>query len=96
MNKFFDIMEICNNWHNAKMAGQPWDETRERAEMRKVFDLAYDDLSQGGAHTVAQQMDRINDLICEIESQKLTLEQHKHLNAIASICGGVAFSLNND
>ena len=96
MNKFFDIMNICHDWHNAKMTGQPWNEKQERAALRKVFDMAYDDLSQGGAPTIAEKMDKINDLICEIESQKLTLEQHRHLNTIGSICSGVAFSINND
>lgn len=83
-NAIFDIMEITQKYHNAKMNGQQHES--EKQILRTVLNLAFETLNDWDSEPIKEKMNKINDLICDLQdTTALSIEQYKMLNQIDRI-----------
>lgn len=79
-NTIFNIMEITQKYHNAKMTGNQHES--ETQILRAVLNLAFEALNDWDSESIIEKMDKINDLICDLQDTALSIEQYKMLNQI--------------
>lgn len=70
-NGLFDIMELLHEWHNAKMAGEPWSKERIQETRRRIVDLAGLDTDK-----IIEICDEIDGCCLEIAQNKTITKEH--------------------
>lgn len=92
-NAIFNIMEITQKYHNAKMTRQQHES--ETQILRAILNLAFNALNDWDSEPINKKMNKINDLICDLQGFNLPVEQFKILNQIDRIKSTITNATGN-